>query len=138
MAKQTINLKSELKAKIDEFEKARYEAQIIAMQTERIVFSKSFTALKHIVIWAIIFALGMFCGKMMNCDAAHKKMQQRFHPVFTNGCLDMQSIDNKKMQEALQKADVNADECISVEEYRAVKKEMRPMNKKGPRAQKSK
>lgn len=33
MAKQTINLKSELKAKIDEFEKARYEAQIIAMQT---------------------------------------------------------------------------------------------------------
>ncbi|MBR3510474.1 MAG: hypothetical protein IKN73_00220 [Alphaproteobacteria bacterium] len=95
-------------------------------------------ALKHIVIWAIIFALGMFCGKMMNCDAAHKKMQQRFHPVFTNGCLDMQSIDNKKMQEALQKADVNADECISVEEYRAVKKEMRPMNKKGPRAQKSK
>ena len=33
MAKQTINLKPELKAKIDEFEKARYEAQIIAMQT---------------------------------------------------------------------------------------------------------
>ena len=33
MAKQAINLNVELKNKIDEFEKARYEAQIIALQT---------------------------------------------------------------------------------------------------------
>ena len=33
MAKQAINLKIELKNKIEEFEKARYEAQIIALQT---------------------------------------------------------------------------------------------------------
>ncbi len=33
MAKQTINLKPELKNKIDEFEKSRYELQISAMQT---------------------------------------------------------------------------------------------------------
>lgn len=33
MAKQTINLNTELKNKIDEFEKARYEVQILAMQT---------------------------------------------------------------------------------------------------------
>ena len=33
MAKETINLNYELKRKIDEFEKARYEAQIIAIQT---------------------------------------------------------------------------------------------------------
>lgn len=33
MAKQTINLNYELKKQIDEFEKARYEAQIIALQT---------------------------------------------------------------------------------------------------------
>jgi hypothetical protein len=52
------------------------------------------------------------------------------HPVFTNGCLDMQSIECPKMQEALQKADVNGDECISMEEYKAVKKEMKPMHKK--------
>lgn len=32
-AKQTINLKTELKNKIDEFEKQRYEVQIVAMQT---------------------------------------------------------------------------------------------------------
>ena len=33
MAKQAINLNTELKAQIDEFEKARYEVQITAMQT---------------------------------------------------------------------------------------------------------
>ena len=33
MAKEAINLNSELKNKIDEFEKSRYEAQIIALQT---------------------------------------------------------------------------------------------------------
>ena len=33
MAKQAIKLNTELKNQIDEFEKARYEAQIIAMQT---------------------------------------------------------------------------------------------------------
>lgn len=33
MAKQAINLNYELKQKIDEFEKARYDAQIIALQT---------------------------------------------------------------------------------------------------------
>ena len=32
-AKEAINLNVELKNKIDEFEKARYEAQIIALQT---------------------------------------------------------------------------------------------------------
>ena len=33
MAKETINLNFELKSKIDEFEKARYDAQITALQT---------------------------------------------------------------------------------------------------------
>ena len=33
MAKQALNLNFELKQKIDEFEKARYEAQIVALQT---------------------------------------------------------------------------------------------------------
>ena len=35
IAKETINSNIELKNKIDEFEKARYEAQIIALQTGR-------------------------------------------------------------------------------------------------------
>ncbi len=33
MAKETLNLKQDLKKKIQEFEEARYEAQITAMQT---------------------------------------------------------------------------------------------------------
>ena len=33
MAKETINLKPELKEKIQEFEKARYDAQVSAIQT---------------------------------------------------------------------------------------------------------
>lgn len=33
MAKETLNLKPELKKKIEEFEEARYDAQITAMQT---------------------------------------------------------------------------------------------------------
>ena len=33
IAKQAINLNFELKQKIDEFEKARYETQIVALQT---------------------------------------------------------------------------------------------------------
>ena len=33
MAKEAINLNYELRSKIDEFEKARYDAQIIALQT---------------------------------------------------------------------------------------------------------
>lgn len=33
MAKETLRLKPDLKKKIEEFENARYEAQIIAMQT---------------------------------------------------------------------------------------------------------
>lgn len=33
MAKQTLNLNSSLKQKVDEFEKTRYEVQLITMQT---------------------------------------------------------------------------------------------------------
>ena len=33
MAKEAINLNFDLKSKIDEFEKARYDAQIVALQT---------------------------------------------------------------------------------------------------------
>lgn len=84
---------------------------------------------KHIVVWALIFALGMACGKMMPCGQGHKKMQ-KMHPVFVNGCLDMSSIKYQKLKEKLMNADVNADECISIEEYKAVKKEMAPAKKK--------
>ena len=44
IAKQTINLNFELKQKIDEFEKSRYEAQIVALQTGKYDVEK----LKHV------------------------------------------------------------------------------------------
>ena len=79
---------------------------------------------KHIIVWAIIFALGMVCGKMMNCGNFHKHMPKT-HPVFVNGCLDMESVKCPKMAEKLAAADVDGNECISVAEYRAVKKAMK-------------
>ena len=84
---------------------------------------------KHIIVWAIIFALGLACGKMMNCGH-HRKMPPKMQPVFTNGCLDMASVKCPKMSEQLQKADVNGDNCISVEEYKAWKRANHP-GKKG-------
>lgn len=88
---------------------------------------------KHIIAWAIIFALGMVCGKMLDCGHGPKHMP-KMHPVFVNGCLNMESIECPKMQEKLMAADVNGDECISIEEYKAVKKEMRgPKGPRGPR-----
>jgi hypothetical protein len=78
---------------------------------------------KHILVWAIIFALGMLCGKMVCCHAP--KHMSTMQPVFVNGCLDMTSISCPKVQEKLATADVDANDCISVEEFKAVKKEVR-------------
>ena len=88
--------------------------------------------IKHIIVWAIIFALGMATGKVMNCGHQHK-VAPKTHPVFTNGCLDMSSVKNTKLREKLATADVSGDNCISVEEYKAVRKTMRPERKPGQR-----
>lgn len=84
---------------------------------------------KHVFVWAIIFALGMACGKMMDCGHHGKRMMYQKHPVFTNGCLDIQSIECPKMQEDIVKADVNGDSCISIEEYKVWKKTNQPPRK---------
>lgn len=88
---------------------------------------------KHIIILAIVFALGMVCGKMIGCDKHHKPAQQRSHPVFVNGCLDVQSVTNKKLQEKLKTADADKNDCISVEEYRNARKELRPASARNAR-----
>lgn len=84
---------------------------------------------KHIIVWAIIFALGMACGKMMNCNHG-KKMHKPIHPVFTNGCLDMKSVNCPKLAADIVAADVNGDGCISVEEYKAFKQTNKKFNKR--------
>ena len=85
---------------------------------------------KHVIAWAIIFALGVVCGKMINCGHGHHKFMPQKNPVFINGCLDMSSIECPKMQEKIMAADVDGNECISIEEYKAMKKEMRKEMKK--------
>lgn len=79
--------------------------------------------LKHLLVWAIIFALGMVCGKMVGCH--HGKHMPKLNPVFENGCLKMDSIQCPKMLEKMANADMNGDNCISLEEYKAIKKEMK-------------
>ena len=79
--------------------------------------------IKHVIVWAIIFALGMATGKIMNCGHPHK-VAPKTHPVFTNGCLDMNSVKSPKLREKLETADISGDACISVEEYKAVRKAM--------------
>ena len=80
--------------------------------------------LKHVIVWAIIFALGMVCGKMLDCGH-HGKHMPKMNPVFENGCLKMDSIQCPKMVEKLASADVNGDNCISMAEYKTMKKEMK-------------
>ena len=88
--------------------------------------------LKHIMILVIVFILGYACGKIFCLCPMHKQMPRyNNHPVFTNGCLDMQNIRNTKFQEKLLKADVNEDGCVSVEEYQAFKAKW--TDKKGPK-----
>lgn len=78
--------------------------------------------IKHIIVLLLVFILGYACGKMV-CCGKHRMphMPQMQHPVFTNGCLDMQSVQSQKMQEILMSADANGDNCISIEEYKAFK-----------------
>ena len=99
---------------------------------------------KHVIILALVFALGMVCGRVLYFGPAkhHRSAQQRIHPVFVNGCLDVKSVTNKKLQEKLKTADVDKNECISMEEYRAVRREVFQANKgkvgpKGPKAPKA-
>lgn len=84
--------------------------------------------IKHIVVLLLVFILGYACGKMFWFGPMHRPMmphmphmQHMQRPVFTNGCLDMQSIKNQKIQEVLMSADVNGDACVSEEEYKAFK-----------------
>ncbi len=76
-----------------------------------------------VIVFLLGFALAKFvCNPMQQRRAHHRAMEM--HPVFTNGCLDMESVKCPKMVEALQNADVNADGCINLEEFKATKKAM--------------
>lgn len=79
--------------------------------------------LMKLIMILIIFALGFATAKYLVGGCKHMPRGPRVE--FTNGCLDMTSVKCPKLLEALPAMDINQDGCITREEYRAVKKEMR-------------
>ncbi len=79
---------------------------------------------KKIVVFAIIFALGFATAKLC-CMGSHHGMHRGPRAHFVNGCLDTTDIKCPKMLEALPAMDINQDGCITREEYKIVKHEMR-------------
>jgi len=83
---------------------------------------------KKVLFLLMVFALGFVCAKM-TCGPCpmHKAMMDKNnikHPVFTNGCLDVKSISNTKLLEVIEKADVDNNGCVSIEEYKAARKSL--------------
>lgn len=83
---------------------------------------------KKFVVLLIVFLLGFAVAKMTNCRKGpdmYKKRTQERHPVFVNGCLDMESVISKKIREALQNSNVGADGCVTIAEYKAIRMGMK-------------
>ncbi len=78
--------------------------------------------IKKLIIALIIFALGFAAAKMCCC---HKGFKRAPRVNFVEGCLDVSSVKCPKLQAALPAMDINQDGCITRDEFRAVKKEMR-------------
>ena len=84
------------------------------------------TPLKKVFYLGGMFILGFLVAYFFVCPC-HKfgPKMHRMHPVFVNGCLDTQSVKCPKMQAALAVADVDANGCVTAEEFHAVKRAMR-------------
>lgn len=77
--------------------------------------------MRKLVWFIIIFALGFAAAKLCCCGPRH--YGPRVH--FTNGCLDVSSVKCPKLAQALPAMDINQDGCITRDEFRAVKRQMR-------------
>lgn len=83
---------------------------------------------KKIVVLFIVFLLGFAVAKMTCCRGGHnmpKSGAHENHPVFVNGCLDLDSIKNKKLRTALTNSSNGANACISIAEYKSVRAAMK-------------
>lgn len=78
--------------------------------------------MKKLIITLIVFALGFAAAKLVCCDKHHMRGPRA---EFVNGCLDAASVKCPKLLEALPAMDINQDGCITKDEYRIVKKQMR-------------
>ena len=77
--------------------------------------------MRKLVLFVIIFALGFAAAKLCCCGPRHHG--PRMH--FVNGCLDVASVKCPKLAEALPAMDINQDGCITRDEFRQVKRNMR-------------
>ncbi len=78
--------------------------------------------MKKLIITLIVFALGFAAAKLVCCDKYHMRGPRA---EFVNGCLDAASVKCPKLLEALPAMDINQDGCITKDEYKIVKKQMR-------------
>lgn len=75
--------------------------------------------LKKLIVFLVIFALGFVAGKL--CD--HAKRMHKMMPKFDNGCMVTSKIKCPEMLARVAALDVDANGCITKEEFRAGKKE---------------
>ncbi|MBQ5699671.1 MAG: hypothetical protein IIV74_00020 [Alphaproteobacteria bacterium] len=75
--------------------------------------------LKKLILFLIIFALGFAAAKMCCCD---KRGKMGPRPEFENGCL---VVKCPKMAEMMPAMDTNADGCVTREEFKAMRKNMK-------------
>ena len=79
---------------------------------------------KKLVVLIIVFCLGFAAAKFTSCPCKKNPMLKE-HPVFTEqGCLDLSSIKCPKMLEGLTASPANADNCITKDEFFALRKEI--------------
>jgi len=77
---------------------------------------------RKLIVALILFALGFASAKMFCCNHYGPRGPR---VQFIDGCMDVESVKCPKLVAALPAMDINQDGCITREEYRAVKKEMR-------------
>jgi hypothetical protein len=80
---------------------------------------------KKLIIFLIVFSLGWCAAKY--CGMKHHIFGGFVGPrvEFVNGCADVTKIPCPEMAAKLAIADVNGDGCITKEEFRTIKKELR-------------
>ena len=84
------------------------------------------TPLKKCFYLGGMFILGFLVAYFCACPChKHGQKMHKMHPVFVNGCMDMESVKCPKMREDAVRMDVNADGCVSEDEFRAAKRAMR-------------
>lgn len=80
--------------------------------------------LKKLVIFLVIFALGFAAAKFCTMHKFHKGFRGP-RVEFVNGCVDLAKVPCPELAAKIAEADVNGDGCVSKEEMKAAKKEMR-------------